>query len=93
VPQPSVMMMSVHNIGMSSGKLRFGARQFLISQTFVAKQQALQFLEDPRMVFEGPQVVGLVSENLLFSIEDVRHQEVTNNPVAWLVTCNANTLR
>src|SRR4051812_16362542 len=34
-PPPEVRDVSTHNIGMSGGKLMFGARYFIISHTFV----------------------------------------------------------
>lgn len=92
-PPPSVASISIHNIGMSAGKLRFGARRFLISQTFVSAQMQAQGLTAARMVWEGPNVLGLVTETLLFSIEDIKHQEVTGTTVSWTLTCNANELR
>lgn len=92
-PPPSVSMVSVHNIGMSEGKLRFGARTFLVSQAFVTAQVAAQSLSDQNLVWRGPNVVGLVTENLLFSIEDVNHGEVAGQTVSWVLTANANELR
>lgn len=92
-PQPSTNMVSVHNIGQSGGKLRFGARYFLISQTFVAAQVTARTLTDQNLVWRDPTVVGLVSENLLFSIEDISHEESSGQTISWMLTCNANELR
>lgn len=92
-PPPGSSMISVHNIGMSEGKLRFGARLFTVSQEFVAKQMSAFGLTDPRQVWIGPKTVGLITENLLFSIEDVKHRDVCGGLVAWMLTCNANELR
>jgi hypothetical protein len=88
-PPPSVKMISIHNIGQSMGKLRFGARQFLISATFVERQVAQQGLTDQDLVFRGPNVVGLVVDNQLFSIENIAHEELAGHTVVWTLTCNA----
>ncbi|MDE2102961.1 MAG: hypothetical protein KGL39_37300 [Patescibacteria group bacterium] len=95
-PPPGVIMMSLHNIGMSAGKFRFGARQFMVSHSFVQAQMTTQGISDPlqaNQIWEGSNVVGLVMEELLFSIEDVRHQEVAGETVWWLLRCNANTIK
>ena len=92
-PPPNIEMVSTHNIGQSMGKLRFGARIVTVSQGFVAQQVSAQNLPDQNLVWRGPQVVGLVSENLLFSIEDVNHSELTGNTVFWYLTCNVSELR
>lgn len=93
VPQPSVLHMSIHNIGMSAGKLRFGARQFFISQTFVESQMAARALSDQTLVWRGSDVVGLFNDGLLFSIEDIRHEEVAGKTVSWIIIANANEVR
>lgn len=92
-PPPNIEMVSTHNIGQSMGKLRFGARIVTVSQGFVAQQAMAQNLPDQNLVWRGPQVVGLVSENLLFSIENVDHSELTGNTVFWYLTCNVSELR
>jgi hypothetical protein len=92
-PPPDVMMVSVHNIGQSNGKLRFGARVFLVSQSFVRCQVTEQGLENQNSVWNGPRVVGLVSEGLLFSIENIAHEELGGSSVSWLLTCNASEVR
>jgi hypothetical protein len=85
-------MVSVHNIGQSDGKLRFGARTFLVSATFTDAQVAARQLADQTLVWRSSDVVGLVTENLLFSIEDITHQEVDGKTVSWVLTCNASEL-
>jgi hypothetical protein len=92
-PPPGVRMVSIHNIGMSAGKLRFGARIFQISATFVNKQVVAQGLTDQNLVWRGPNVVGLVSEELLFSIEDIKHAEYSGQTISWQITANANEIR
>lgn len=91
-PPPATSMISVHNIGMSNGKLRFGARLFTISQEFVLKQMAARGITDPRLVWIDS-VVGLITENLLFSIEDIKHRDLSSVPVLWMLTANANEMR
>jgi hypothetical protein len=90
-PPPSVHSMSLHNIGMSGGKLRFGAKQFLISATFVDKWALNLGYSDPKDVFG--ESVGLVNGNLLYSVEDIQHETVTGRIISWLITCNANEIR
>jgi hypothetical protein len=92
-PPPAIRMISVHNIGQSMGKLRFGARMFFISATFVENQMREQGLTDQTLVWRGSNVVGLVTDGLLFSIEDVAHEEVGGRTIAWTLMCNAGELR
>ena len=92
-PPASYYMVSVHNIGQSQGKLRFGARVFQISQEFVANQMsAMGLLEvnDQDKVWRGPKIIGLVTDGLLFSIEAVAHREIAGATVRWSLTCNAS---
>lgn len=88
-PRPSYDMISMHNIGMSNGKLRFGARLFLVSATFVDNQVRQQQLTDQDLVWRGQDVVGLFTDNQVFSIEVISHQEAAGKTVSWLLTCNA----
>jgi hypothetical protein len=92
-PQPTITPVSVHNIGQSMGKLRFGAKQFRISQTFVQKMMAQRGIATPQELWRDPTTVGLVMEGLLFSIEDVKHYDVGGCIMAWVLTCNANEIR
>ena len=92
-PPPNIEMVSMHNIGQSGGKLRFGARIVTVSQGFVAQQAAAQGLTDQNLVWRGPQVVGLVSESLMFSIVDINHSELSATSVYWYLTCNVSELR
>lgn len=98
-PPPAVNMISLHNIGQSMGKLRFGARLFVVSATFVARQVvargivASNGLSAEDLVWRSPNVVGLVTQGLLFSIEDVGHEEYGVGTVTWLLTCNSTEVR
>lgn len=87
-PPPSAEMVSMHNIGMSSGKLMMGARQFVISASFVDAQVVARGLSSQDLVFDAPEVVGLVLDNQLFSIEDRAHKEIAGKTVFWVLTCN-----
>lgn len=88
-PPPAVMMVSIHNIGQSMGKLRFGARKFLISASFVDSLTAKYGYTDQTLWFRSSTVVGLVLDLQLFSIEDVWHEELSGRTVSWGVLCNS----
>jgi hypothetical protein len=89
-PQPAVTVISVQSIGQSMGKLRFGARQFLISHTFVVNQFAAMGLTGtPDLVWRGEQTVGLVTDSQEFSIEDIQHEEAFGETITWVLLCNA----
>jgi hypothetical protein len=92
-PPPTSSMVSMHNIGMSEGKLRFGARNIRISQAFVTAQVQAQNLSNQNQVWIGPQVVGLVSENLLMDIVYYNHYEIAGVTVYWDLVCNCNEIR
>lgn len=89
VPQPAVATVSIHNIGQSNGKLRFGARTFLISDTFVEAQAAAFSVADSTTLWRQPFVVGLFSNGVLFSIEDIVNEQLTGQTITWILTCNA----
>lgn len=88
VPPAKVVMVSMHNIGQSEGKLRFGARVFTISATFVDKQVSALGLANQDLVWRAPNVVGLVTDNQLFSIEAIAHHEIAGKTVVWELTAN-----
>lgn len=92
-PPPTVTMVPMKNIAASNGKLRYGARKLTISHSFVLAQMKAQSLTDPMNVWNGAAVVGLVSENKLFSIEDIEHIEISGVTVQWFLTVNVNELR
>lgn len=92
-PPPSVTMVSIHDIGQSMGKLRFGARRFLISANWVTSIANTLGYSDETLVFRGENVVGLVLDSQLFSIEDYWHEEVAGLTVNWGCVGNSNELR
>lgn len=92
-PPPSYSMVSIHNIGMSAGKLRFGARMFIVSQSVTSGLQTQLNLASQELVWRGSQIVGLVTDNLLFSVEDYKHGELAGATIVWELTCNSNEIR
>lgn len=84
---------SQDNIAKSGGKLRFGARQFIVSHTFVLAQMTAQSVTDPTLIWRGPSVVGLVTQNLLCSIEQYLPEFLGGDIITWTLTCNANEQR
>jgi len=92
-PPPSVVNVSVHNIGQSMGKLRFGARIFRVSATFVERQMETRGLDNADLVWRSADVVGLVCDNLLYSLEDIQNSVVGERAIYWQLTCNCNELR
>jgi hypothetical protein len=90
LPQPGIENLSMHSIGMSMGKLLFGARKFTISHTFVAQAVQALRLKQWRDVWEAPMIVGIVTENVLFSIDSVAHTDVAGTPIIWELLCNGN---
>ena len=91
-PPPAVTPVSLHNIGQSMGKLRFGAKVFVVSATFVSRQKTVRRLTNNDLVWRDPSTVGLVMDGLLFSIEDIKHKEAAGHTVAWLLTCNSSEI-
>lgn len=93
VPPPGVQDVSLHNIGLMAGRLNFGSRIFIISDTFVqAQMQQYSGITDPYDVFRGRDgfaTLGLFYNNRLFSIESITHKEVGGCTVNWKLICNA----
>jgi hypothetical protein len=91
-PPPDVQEVSLHNIGIMGGKLRFGARRFLISNLFVLNQMRDRNLSDPYLVWSDPLVVGLFYNQRLFSIESITHEEVGGETTLWSLVCNSSEI-
>lgn len=102
-PSPEVKDVSMHNIGMSGGHLRFGARYFIVSHTFVYNvMQQYPNITDPYNVWRNwdaqlvngnwinatASIVGIVYENRLHSIEDISHVDIAGETIKWKLTCN-----
>lgn len=93
-PPPSVQFVSMHNIGMAAQaniQLRLGARNILISHTFVAANMAARNFTDPRQVFNDPSTVGIIINNFktLVSIETYMPDIAYGSPATWSVMGNA----
>lgn len=92
-PPPQVIDVSMHNIGMSAGKLLLGARSFVISHTFVRnmRDQNPKIADDIAVWYnwdtQSP-VVGIVYENRMHDIVFYTHREVAGETVSWKLTCN-----
>lgn len=91
VPAPTMATMPLRNIGIVGGKLRFGAKSIMISSTFVDAEAARLQFTDPKQVFN--QCLGIVNENMLYSIEDMQHEMVGGRIINWMLVCNANEIR
>lgn len=95
-PPPAVQDISLHNIGLNSAALRFGARNFIISATFVNAQMAQYSITDPYAVFrnrDGYAAVGLLYNDRLFQIESITHREVAGVTINYKLLCNALELQ
>jgi hypothetical protein len=102
-PPPEVRDVSMHNIGMSGGRLQFGARYFIISNTFVENiMQRYPNISDPFNVWQNwdaelvngnwenatASVIGIIYENRMHSIEDISHVEIAGQTIKWKLTTN-----
>jgi len=76
--------------------LRAGARIVSLSHTFVLAQMKQQWFlnmcaannlnnQDPTLVFRGPLVLGIVTDNLLLSIGDMTHEDAYGEPMIWFL--------
>jgi hypothetical protein len=96
-PPPAVTAISSHDIGLSGGRLQFGARRFFISDTFVSNMM-LQYpnITDPYDVFRNwdtkTPVIGFVYDNRMFSIVDINPRELAGQRISWTVTANFNEI-
>lgn len=88
-PPPAVQSLTLRNIAASQGKLRFGAKDFLISSTFTDQQVKARGLSNETDVWSAPVTVGLVENGKLFSIESIKFEQLAGKTVTWILTCNA----
>lgn len=93
-PPPATVPVGMHNIGMSGGKLMFGARKFFISNTWVDKIAGLYPNIRGRFnVFRDwdgtASTLGIIYNNQLYSIEDIGRREIAGQTINWILTCNA----
>lgn len=92
-PPPAVRMVSMHNIGMSGGKLRMGARIFIFTPTSVQSVMGLVGVTDILSLVTSKQFVGLVTDGKLFSVEDIAHEEIAGVTVEVSLTANGTDLK
>lgn len=98
-PPPQVGDVSMHNIGMSGGKLLIGARWFKISHSFVlgirarypavTDNIAVWSTWDKTSETDGTaRVIGFVYENRMHEIVYYTHKEAAGETISWTLTCN-----
>lgn len=103
IPSPEVRDVSLHNIAESAGTLKFGARTFIVSNTFVEKVlEQYPKIKDPEDVWrnwdatyvdnnptnQSASVVGIIYQNRLHSIEDIHTVQIGGQTIRWKLTCN-----
>lgn len=95
LPPPATTPVSMHDIGMSGGKLMFGARKFYVSHTFV--RNILQSYPNIRGGFNvfrkwdnsTASVLGIIYNNQMYAIEDIGRREIAGETINWVLTCNS----
>ena len=95
-PPPVVQQVSMHNLGMAAAagvNLREGARNIMITQTWVEAQKQIRNLKSDRQVFEAPEVIGIVTADLLVSIEYAYPDHAYGHLVNWYLLGNASELK
>jgi hypothetical protein len=95
-PPPVMRLISMHNLAMAVAagtNLREGARDILISNTFVQANMAIRGLTDPKQVFEDVTTLGIVANGIIVSIESVMPDYAYGVPATWTIKGNANELR
>lgn len=94
-PPPGTVAVSTHDIGMSGGKLMFGARKFFVSDTFVSdmldKYPTIRGRYNVWRAWDGNAYVqGIIYNNQLYSIEDIGRSTIAGKTIRWTLTCNAS---
>jgi len=96
LPPPGTQPLSYHDIGMSGGKLMFGARKFFVSNTFVRKiLDTYPNIHGGYNVFRKwddstASVLGIVYNNQLYDIMDIGRREIAGETIHWILTCNSH---
>lgn len=88
-PPAEVLPVSTHDIGMSGGRLQFGAKTFSISNTWVLQRMSQMGYTDPYQVWRDPSVVGFYHDGRLYAIESVVHRDLASQAVIWQLVCNS----
>jgi hypothetical protein len=93
MPPPSVVDVSLHNIGLMAGRLNFGSRIFIVSNTFVQAQMNDLGITDPYAVWRDRdgkyKAVGIIYQSRQFSIESITQKVVAGQTINWKLICNA----
>lgn len=98
-PPLALRLVSMHNLGQASQagiQLRAGARDILISNTFVQANMILRKLTSLRAVFEDPSTVGLVVDGgkTMVSFDGSVMPDIAyGTPSTWNIIGNANEIR
>lgn len=87
-PQPSVQAESMHNIGLNQTRLQFGAMRFDISHSFVEMLMAMKGYSDGYDVWRQSDVIGIVCDKRLYSLESVTHEDVAGATIRWMILGN-----
>lgn len=88
-PSPYVSKVSLHDIGLNSAKLFFGAAEFAVSGNFVTELARVLGYEDEYQVFRNTNVIGLMYNNRLYSIESAVPEATADETIYWSILCNA----
>ncbi len=93
-PPPESTDIPDRDIGLSGGKLMFGARRFLVSVTFVQDmQQEYPNILSSTDVFRrwdgNTPVIGIVYNNQMYSIEDILSRELGGQVISYTLMCNS----
>jgi hypothetical protein len=95
-PPPVMRLISMHNLAMAVAagtNLREGARDILISNTFVLANMQIRGFTDPKQVFEDVTTLGIVANGIIVSIESVMPDYAYGQAASWTIRGNANELR
>lgn len=95
-PPPVMRLLSMHNIGQAAAagiKLFYGARDILISDTFVRQQMALRNFTDPKQVFEDATTLGIIANGIVIDIVSCMPDYAYGSSITWSLLGNANEIR
>lgn len=97
-PPPNVVPISMHNIGIMGGQIRFGSKMFWVSHTFVRSQmQALNIQDgDEENVFydrDGKKAIGIYYDGSLYEIVNPTPHVAGGEIISWKVIGNLVDVR
>lgn len=101
LPPPGTKPMSYFDIGISGGRLQFGARKFYVSDTFVdlvlqtypkiiGRYNVWRNWDGDNGIPGSASVVGIIYNNQLYSIVDIGRTEIAGKTINWILTCNSS---